>query len=267
MIKANITVDKDYTFSAIDPRVYGGFAEHLGRHIYTGIYEPGHPLADEQGWRTDVIDLVKALQMPIIRYPGGNFVSGVAGSDGYCAGGAPGTASQGGLAPPTIGNCIGTTSRLSPAGWNNLAISGQLGIGGPGFSEGNYSEGDFYSEVENSWGGYGDTFLIQSFYPTANGGYGGGGYFSTTMAGGGGGAGYYGGGGGAGHFYANTVVSVGGGGGGGGGSSYANGTNSSSLAGNGATPGNANSPDYPGTSGIGGSPGQNGANGATLIQW
>ena len=82
MIKANITVDKDYTFSAIDPRVYGGFAEHLGRHIYTGIYEPGHPTADEQGWRKDVIELVKALQMPIIRYPGGNFVSGYNWEDG-----------------------------------------------------------------------------------------------------------------------------------------------------------------------------------------
>lgn len=82
MTTARITVDKDYVFSAIDPRVYGGFAEHLGRHIYQGIYEPGHPTSDAQGWRGDVIELVKALKMPIIRYPGGNFVSGYNWEDG-----------------------------------------------------------------------------------------------------------------------------------------------------------------------------------------
>ncbi len=79
---ATLTLDKDFALSKIDPRVYGGFAEHLGRHIYTGIFEPGHPSADEQGFRTDVISLVKDLKMPIIRYPGGNFVSGYNWEDG-----------------------------------------------------------------------------------------------------------------------------------------------------------------------------------------
>ncbi|MGC4046298.1 MAG: alpha-N-arabinofuranosidase [Armatimonas sp.] len=82
MNKAVLVLDKDFSISSIDPRVYGGFAEHLGRHIYTGIYEPGHPTADENGLREDVISLVKDLKMPIMRYPGGNFVSGYNWEDG-----------------------------------------------------------------------------------------------------------------------------------------------------------------------------------------
>ena len=69
-------MDRDYTIGQIDPRMYGSFIEHLGRAVYGGIYEPGHPTADKEGFRTDVIDLVKKLQVPVVRYPGGNFVSG-----------------------------------------------------------------------------------------------------------------------------------------------------------------------------------------------
>ncbi len=76
MKKAKLILDKDYVVSAIDPRIYGSFIEHLGRAVYTGIYEPGHPTADEEGFRKDVLDLVRKLQVPIVRYPGGNFVSG-----------------------------------------------------------------------------------------------------------------------------------------------------------------------------------------------
>lgn len=76
MKKANMTVDRLNIISEIDNRVYGSFIEHLGRAVYNGIYEPGHPLADENGFRTDVIDLVKELKVPVVRYPGGNFVSG-----------------------------------------------------------------------------------------------------------------------------------------------------------------------------------------------
>ena len=53
-MKATLTLDKDFVLSDIDPRVYGGFAEHLGRHIYTGIYEPGHPTADSEGFREEI---------------------------------------------------------------------------------------------------------------------------------------------------------------------------------------------------------------------
>lgn len=76
MKKAKLILDKDYVVSAIDPRIYGSFIEHLGRAVYTGIYEPDHPTADEEGFRKDVLNLVRKLQVPIVRYPGGNFVSG-----------------------------------------------------------------------------------------------------------------------------------------------------------------------------------------------
>ena len=76
MKKAKMILDRDFAIGQIDRRIYGSFIEHLGRAVYGGIYEPGHPLADEQGFRKDVIDLVKKLQIPVVRYPGGNFVSG-----------------------------------------------------------------------------------------------------------------------------------------------------------------------------------------------
>jgi alpha-N-arabinofuranosidase len=80
--KAKMILDKDFKISQIDNRIYGSFIEHLGRAVYEGIYEPGHPLADEQGFRKDVINLVKELNVPLIRYPGGNFVSGYNWEDG-----------------------------------------------------------------------------------------------------------------------------------------------------------------------------------------
>ncbi len=82
MQEARVILDRDYEIAPIDPRLYGGFAEHLGRHIYEGIYEPGHPTADERGFRRDVIELVRELAMPVMRYPGGNFVSGYRWEDG-----------------------------------------------------------------------------------------------------------------------------------------------------------------------------------------
>ena len=65
-----------------DRRVLGSFLEHLGRAIYTGVYQPGSPLADAQGFRRDVAQEVKELGVPIVRYPGGNFVSGYDWEDG-----------------------------------------------------------------------------------------------------------------------------------------------------------------------------------------
>ncbi len=75
-LRASLLIEKDLPISTIDPRIYGSFIEHLGRAVYTGIYQPGHPQADENGFRKDVIKLVRQLNIPIIRYPGGNFVSG-----------------------------------------------------------------------------------------------------------------------------------------------------------------------------------------------
>jgi alpha-N-arabinofuranosidase len=66
----------------IDRRLFGAFLEHLGRAIYTGVYEPGSPLADKNGFRRDVVSEVAGLGVPIMRYPGGNFVSGYNWLDG-----------------------------------------------------------------------------------------------------------------------------------------------------------------------------------------
>ena len=76
MKKASIILDRDYLIGRVDPRLFGSFVEHLGRCVYGGIYEPGHPAADENGLRTDVLEMVRKLNVPVVRYPGGNFVSG-----------------------------------------------------------------------------------------------------------------------------------------------------------------------------------------------
>jgi Alpha-L-arabinofuranosidase len=82
MKKAKLLLEKEFTIGQVDRRLFGSFIEHLGRAVYTGIYEPGHPCADENGFRRDVVPLVKELRIPIIRYPGGNFVSGYCWEDG-----------------------------------------------------------------------------------------------------------------------------------------------------------------------------------------
>ncbi len=79
---AKLTLCSEYRVGKIDPRVYGSFIEHLGRAVYGGIYEPGHPAADKNGFRTDVNALIKELNVPVVRYPGGNFVSGYNWEDG-----------------------------------------------------------------------------------------------------------------------------------------------------------------------------------------
>ena len=73
--KVKMVIDKEYRISEIDERIYGSFIEHLGRAVYDGIYAPDHALADEFGFRKDVKELIRELNVPIIRYPGGNFVS------------------------------------------------------------------------------------------------------------------------------------------------------------------------------------------------
>lgn len=81
-MKAKMVLDKSYKIAKIDDRLYGSFIEHLGRAVYGGIYEPSHPESDEQGFRKDVMNLVKDLQVPIVRYPGGNMVSAYNWEDG-----------------------------------------------------------------------------------------------------------------------------------------------------------------------------------------
>lgn len=81
-MKAQLVANKHFPIGTIDRRIYGSFIEHLGRAVYGGIYEPKHPEADENGFRKDVLELVRKLNVPIVRYPGGNFVSGYHWEDG-----------------------------------------------------------------------------------------------------------------------------------------------------------------------------------------
>ena len=82
MINARLAIDPHFTVGDINRRLFGSFVEHLGRCVYGGIYEPGHPTADADGFRGDVIELVKELGVSTIRYPGGNFISGYRWEDG-----------------------------------------------------------------------------------------------------------------------------------------------------------------------------------------
>ncbi|UCD59138.1 MAG: alpha-N-arabinofuranosidase [Candidatus Hydrogenedentota bacterium] len=79
---ARIKIDTDRRIGIINPNIYGGFIEHLGRCIYGGMYEEDSPLSDERGFRTDVVEAMNALRMSNLRYPGGNFVSGYHWQDG-----------------------------------------------------------------------------------------------------------------------------------------------------------------------------------------
>ncbi|WP_442896429.1 arabinosylfuranosidase ArfA [Enterococcus sp. BWR-S5] len=81
-MKAKLSINKHFSISEVDTRLYGSFIEHMGRAVYEGIYQPNHPSADENGFRRDVLELVKELNVPIVRYPGGNFLSGYNWEDG-----------------------------------------------------------------------------------------------------------------------------------------------------------------------------------------
>ncbi len=79
---AQIKIDTDRKLGSVDRRIFGSFIEHLGRCIYGGVYEPGSKLADENGFRRDVLEAARALRIPLLRWPGGNFVSGYHWTDG-----------------------------------------------------------------------------------------------------------------------------------------------------------------------------------------
>jgi alpha-N-arabinofuranosidase len=82
VLQAEVLLDRNFAIGETDRRLFGAFVEHLGRCIYGGLFEPGHPEADGRGFRKDVLALVKELGPTIMRYPGGNFVSGYAWEDG-----------------------------------------------------------------------------------------------------------------------------------------------------------------------------------------
>ncbi len=82
MRHSEVLIDRAFEIGATDPRLFGAFVEHLGRSVYGGIYEPGHKTADPAGYRQDVLALIRELGPTIVRYPGGNFVSGYNWEDG-----------------------------------------------------------------------------------------------------------------------------------------------------------------------------------------
>jgi len=77
-----MVIDPAFTIARADERLFGSFVEHLGRVVYGGLYQPGHATADADGWRGDVLALVRDLGVSVVRYPGGNFVSGHDWEDG-----------------------------------------------------------------------------------------------------------------------------------------------------------------------------------------
>jgi alpha-N-arabinofuranosidase len=79
---AKISIDVDRRIGIVDPRIFGGFIEHLGRCIYGGIVDEGSPLSGEHGFRRDVMAAIRQLKIPVLRWPGGNFVSGYHWMDG-----------------------------------------------------------------------------------------------------------------------------------------------------------------------------------------
>lgn len=81
MKTSKVTVSRDFTVDRTDDRLFGSFVEHMGATVYHGIYDPGSPLSDENGFRLDVLELVRELKLSMIRYPGGNFTSGFAWED------------------------------------------------------------------------------------------------------------------------------------------------------------------------------------------
>ena len=82
MGRATMTVDPAFRVAEADRRLFGSFVEHMGRCVYGGVFEPGHPAADGAGLRGDVLELTRELGVSVVRYPGGNFVSGYRWEDG-----------------------------------------------------------------------------------------------------------------------------------------------------------------------------------------
>jgi alpha-L-arabinofuranosidase len=106
--QARLVLDPAFAVGLVDPRLFGSFVEHVGRCVYTGIYEPGHPAADRDGLRTDVLALIRELGVTVIRYPGGNFVSGYNWEDG-------------------VGPAARRPARLDPA-WRSIETN-EFGLG------------------------------------------------------------------------------------------------------------------------------------------
>lgn len=158
MKSARISVCRDFAVGSVDPRLFGSFIEHLGRAVYGGIYEPEHPEADEQGFRRDVLDLVKNLNVPLVRYPGGNFVSGYRWEDGV--GPRENRPRRAELAWRTIEpNWIGTNEFVDWAAKAGAEVMMAVNLGSRGMEEArslveycNFPGGTHWSDLRQSHG-------------------------------------------------------------------------------------------------------------------
>jgi alpha-N-arabinofuranosidase len=157
-MKAKVTLHKEFSIGKVDKRIYGSFIEHLGRAVYNGIYQPNHPEADELGFRKDVIKLVKELNVPIVRYPGGNFLSGYNWEDGV--GPADKRPTKMDLAWMTLeSNKIGTNEFAHWAKKANAEVMMAVNLGTRGPDEArnlleycNFPKGTYWSDMRRSHG-------------------------------------------------------------------------------------------------------------------
>ncbi len=158
MKTAKIIIDKYFLIGKADDRIFGSFIEHLGRAVYGGIYQEESPLADEKGFRKDVLALVRELKVPVIRYPGGNFVSGFRWEDSV------GPKEQRPVRPDLAWQVIETNQfGLNEfAEWSKLAGSDimmavNLGTRGPEDAKNlleycNFKKGTYYSDLRRRHG-------------------------------------------------------------------------------------------------------------------
>lgn len=156
--KVRMLVDREFQIGEVDKRIYGSFIEHLGRAVYGGIYQPDHPAADEEGFRRDVMELVKELDVPVIRYPGGNFVSNYFWEDGV--GSREDRKKRLELAWRTLEtNEIGLNEFASWSRKVNSEIMMAVNLGTRGIADAcnlmeycNYPSGTYYSDLRRSHG-------------------------------------------------------------------------------------------------------------------
>ena len=167
-LKAKMTVDKAFRIAEVDKRIYGSFIEHLGRAVYGGIYDPSHSSADENGFRSDVKELIQELQVPIIRYPGGNFVSGYNWEDGV--GPVEDRPKRLELAWRTVEpNYVGTNEFMKWAKQAGSEVMMAVNLGTRGIDAArnlveycNHSGGSYYSDLRKQHG-YADPYAIKTW--------------------------------------------------------------------------------------------------------
>ncbi|MEE3326540.1 MAG: alpha-L-arabinofuranosidase C-terminal domain-containing protein [Myxococcota bacterium] len=132
MSETTVHLHTEFSIGEVDPRIFGGFLEHMGRAVYGGVYQPDSPHADSDGWRADVLEALRGLEMSQVRYPGGNFASGYHWEDGVGPRDARPTVRE--LAWQSIEpNSVGTDEFMALAnqmGWEPMLCT-NLGTGTP----------------------------------------------------------------------------------------------------------------------------------------